>query len=265
MGIDAVDRTVAILERLATQPDGVGVVRLAEFVGLAPSTLHRYLVSLQEHGLVQQADDRRYVLTPRLYVLGLSAAQGFDLEANARDSLRRLADATGETVCLMVRDGDHSVCIEQIESGHQLRIEARIGGRSDLRLGSTGRVLLAFAPPEVRGELLARPPVPRRTPNTITDPDQLRSLLESIRRDGFYVSRSQVDDGVMAVAAPVRDRSREVIAAVAIVAPETRLAAQPVLSRTIRLVTDESDVLSQRLGHAAPAALAHAPPERSLP
>ncbi len=259
MSIDAVDRTVAILEQLATQPEGMGVVRLADRVGLAPSTLHRYLASLQEHGLVAQGDDRSYTLTPRLYVLGLSAAKGFELEANARASLRRLAAESGETVCLMVRDGGHSVCIEQIESGHPLRIEARIGSRSDLRLGSTGRVLLAFAPDPVREEVLARPPLRPRTPNTVTDRDRLRSLLESIRRDGFFVSRSQVDDGVMAVAAPVRARSAEVIAAVAIVAPETRLAADPVLSRTIRLVIDEADVLSQRLGHAEPTV----PPERS--
>lgn len=250
MSIYAVDRTVAILEHLAREPDGLGVTRLADRVGLAPSTLHRYLVSLQEHGLVDQTDDRSYALTSRLYILGLSAAHGFDLGANARSSLRRLAEASGETVCLMVRDGDHSVCIEQIESGHQLRIEARIGSRSDLRLGSTGRVLLAFAPTEVQDEILARPPQKGRTPNTITDSEQIRTLLEAIRRDGFYISRSQVDDGVMAVAAPVRDRSGEVIAAVAIVAPETRMAADPVLSRTIRLVLDEADVLSQRLGHA---------------
>ncbi|MFO7590300.1 MAG: IclR family transcriptional regulator [Acidimicrobiia bacterium] len=255
MSIDAVDRTVAILEHLAQEPDGLGVMRLADRVGLAPSTLHRYLASLREHGLVDRTDDRSYALTPRLYILGLSAAHGFDLEANARSSLRRLADASGETVCLMVRDGDHSVCIEQIESGHQLRIEARIGSRSDLRLGSTGRVLLAFTPTEVQDEVLARKPLRGRTPNTITDPEQIRSLLEAIRRDGFFVSRSQVDDGVMAVAAPVRDRSEEVIAAVAIVAPESRMAAEPVLSGTIRLVLDEANVLSQRLGNArAPSA-----------
>lgn len=250
MSIDAVDRTVAILEQLAKEPEGMGVMRLAKRVDLAPSTLHRYLASLQGNGLVDQADDRRYVLTPRLYVLGLSAAGGFDLQANARSSLRRLARASGETVCLMVRDGDHSVCIEQIESGHQLRIEARIGSRGDVRFGATGRVLLAFAPRDVRDELLSRGPLQPRTPDTITEPDRLRSLLEAVRRDGFYVSRSQVDDGVMAVAAPARDRSGEVIAAVAIVAPETRMAAEPVLSRTIRLVLDETDVLSQRLGHS---------------
>lgn len=260
MSIDAVDRTVAILEQLATEPEGMGIVRLAERVGLAPSTLHRYLASLQGHGLVEQADDRRYTLTPRLYVLGLSAAKGFELESNARSSLRRLAVESRETVCLMVRDGVHSVCVQQVESGHPLRIEARIGSRSDLRLGSTGRVLLAFAPSGVRDDALSRPPLEPRTSHTITDPNQLRSLLESIRRDGFFVSRSQVNDGVMAVAAPVRDRSGEVIAALAIVAPETRLSSDPVLSRTIRLVTDEGGVLSQRLGYAEPS---YAPLERS--
>ena len=251
MSIEAVDRTVAILEQLADRPDGLGVMRLAERVGLAPSTLHRYLASLQEHGLVAQGADRSYTLTPRLYVLGLAAANGFGLEANARSSLRRLAEESGETVCLMVRDGGHSVCVERIESGHQLRIEARIGSRSDMRLGATGKVLLAFAPEAVHEEVLGRPPLEPRTPNTVTDPNDLRSLIQSIRRDGFFVSRSQVDDGVMAVAAPVRDRSREVVAAIAVVAPETRLADDPVLSRTIRLVTDEAAALSQRLGYAA--------------
>lgn len=250
MSIDAVDRACAIIEHLARHPQGVGIVRLADGVGLAPSTLHRYLGSLVQHGLVEQGEDRSYALTPRLYLLGLSGAKGFELGANARTSLRHLAERSGETVCLMVRDGDQAVCIEQIESGHQLRIEARIGTRSDLRLGSTGRVLLAFAPVELREELLARPALKPRTPNTITDPAQLRSLLATIRHDGFFVSRSQVDDGVVAVAAPVRDRSGEVIAAVSVVAPETRLAAEPVLSNTIRLVQDEVGKLSQRLGYA---------------
>lgn len=260
MSIDAVDRTVAIIEHLSREPSGLGVVRLAERVGLAPSTLHRYLGSLQEHGLVERTDTRRYALTTRLYVLGLSAAKGFGLEEHARETLRRLARTSGETVCLMVRDGDAAVCIERIESGHQLRIEARIGSRSDLRLGSTGRVLLAHAPDDVREALLSRPPLEKRTPNTVTDPDRIRSLLESIRQDGFFVSRSQVDDGVMAVAAPVRDRSGEVIAAVAVVAPETRLANDTVLSSTIRLVQDEASMLSQRLGSAIRT---HAPSERS--
>lgn len=250
MNIEAVDRVCAIIEYLAAHPSGVAIVRLADAVGLAPSTLHRYLGGLRKHGLVEQRDDRAYALTPRLYLLGLASARGSSLEASAQPSLRRLADLSHETVCLMVRDGDQVVCIEQIESEHQLRIEARVGSRSDIRLGSSGRVLLAFAPPQVREEMLARTPLEQRTPNTVTDPNELRGLLEVIRRDGYYVSRSQVDEGVLAVAAPVRDSSGEVIAAVSVVGPETRLAAEPVLSQTIRLVQDEVAVLSQRLGYA---------------
>lgn len=250
MSVEAVDRVVAILEHLAERPEGEGVLRLSDRAGLAPSTMHRYLSSLSGHGIVRQAPDRTYHLTHRLYLLGLGAAKGFELERHAEASLQRLADASGETACMMVREGDQSVCIARITSGHQLKIEARIGSRADLRLGSTGRVLLAFAPSTVREELLARPPLQPRTPNTLTHPDRIRDLLDAIRDDGYYVSRSQVDDGVIAVAAPVRDRAGEVIAAVAVVAPETRLATQDVLSRTVDLVKGEVGVLSANLGYA---------------
>lgn len=250
MPLDAVDRTVAILEQLARHPDGVGIMRMADRLGLAPSTLHRYLASLQQHRIVRQDEGRSYRLTPRLYLLGLGAAKGFDLEAHAKPSLERLARASGETVGLMVREGDQAVCIEKIDSDHPLAIQARIGSSADLRQGATGRVLLAFAPEEVREEMLARPPLPKRTPHTVTDPNELRRLLEAVRRDGHYVSRSQVDGGAVAVAAPVRDRAGEVIAAVAVVGPQTRLAEGPVLSRTIDLVEREVGALSEHLGYA---------------
>lgn len=250
MGIDAVDRTVAILEQLAERPDGMGIARLAERVGMAPSTLHRYLSSLQEHELVEQESDRSYRLTSRLYLLGIRATDVHGLERRSRAHLESLAAATRETVCLMVRDGESAVCVAQAGGDHhQLKIEARIGGRSDLRLGATARVLLAFAPESLRETLLARPPLKRRTANTVTEPSEIRDLLNAIRRDGHYVSQSQVDDGVMAVAAPVRDRLGEVIAAVAVVAPETRMAEGPVLTNHVRLLKEEVARLSEGLGY----------------
>ena len=249
MAIDAVDRVVAILEHLAKEPGGATLSRIASKVGLAPSTLHRYLKSLQDHGIVRQAGDRTYGLTPRLYLLGVAAANGFDLEHHAQASLERLAQASGETLCMMVREDDQAVCVARINSNHHLKIEARIGSRADLRLGATGRVLLAFAAETLRDELLARPPIAPRTSLTITDPERIRDALETIRRDGYYVSRSQVDEGVTAVAAPVHDHTGEVIAALAIVAPDSRATAPNVLDRMVDLITREAQELSATLGY----------------
>jgi DNA-binding IclR family transcriptional regulator len=249
--VEAVDRTVALIEQLAYHPEGVGLLRLAELVGLAPSTTHRYLATLCGHGVVEQDDQRQYRLTSRLYLLGLAAGAGFDLEAQSGPSLKRLAERSQETACLMVRDGEHSVCIGQVDSNHQLKIAARVGSRQDLRLGATSRVLLAFAPESLRDELLRREPASARTRNTITDPVSIGTLLKEIRELGYYVSRGEVDDGVLAVAAPVRDRSGEVTAALAVVAPETRMGTGSALDHAITLITEEARELSLKLGYSA--------------
>ncbi|MEX2534491.1 MAG: IclR family transcriptional regulator [Trueperaceae bacterium] len=248
--VEAVDRTVSLIEHLARNPEGIGVAALARRVCLAASTTHRYLASLQQHGLVEQGDDKNYRLTSRLYLLGLSAAAGLDLEAQARGSLRSLTEQTQETSCLMVRDGRHAVCIAQVDSYHQLKIAARVGSRQDLRLGATSRVLLAYAPEAEQEVILQQSPVNGRTKRTVTDPGSIRVVLEEIREQGFYISKGEVDEGVLAIAAPIRDRSKEVIAAIALAAPETRLGIPKVLEGAVELVLGVANELSLKLGYA---------------
>lgn len=258
--VEAVDKTITLLERLAEHPRGIGVLDLAERCGIAPSTTHRYLASLQRRGLVEQDERKLYALTPRLYLLGLAAGEGLDLETQAQGTLQRLADATRETVCLMVRDGRHAVCIRQIDSDLPLKIAARVGSRQDLRVGATSRVLLAFAPEQARDEILAQPEIAPATPNTVTEPAAIRSLLANIRRDGHYVSRGELDEGVVAVAAPVYDRGKEVIAALVIAAPASRIDRQDALDRTVTLLTQEARRFSAHLGFATDARTPAAPP-----
>ena len=248
MTIEAIDRTVALLEQLAKHPKGVGLIKLAENVGLAASTAHRYLSSLQHHKLVEQDESKLYRLTQRLYLLGLAAGEGFSLETHAQGTLQRLAQASQETSCLMVRDGRHAVCIGQVDSEHQLKIAARVGSRQDLRVGATSRILLAYAPEEIQNEILQQGIVPKYTPNTVTDPAEIRQILHRIRLDGYYISRAEIDKGVLAVAAPVMDRRGEVIAALVVAAPESRVNTQETLESIVRLVTAEANELSLSLG-----------------
>lgn len=247
--VEAVERTLALLEQFSEAPDGLGVSEMAARTGLAPSTVHRYLAVLTERGIVEQDRDRRYRLTARLYFLGLAGARGFDLETQARPALERLAELSRETVCLMVRDGRHAVCIAQIESRHQLQIAARVGNRQDLRVGATSRLLLAHTPVEVQDAILALPPLPRYTKRTVRDPDAIRATLADIRRDGHYISRGELDEGVSAVAAPVRNRHGEVSGAVVVAAPESR-AGEATLDRLVDLVTEAAHDISNRLGHS---------------
>ena len=250
--IEVIDKTFQLLEQLSLRTAGVGVMELARTTGIAASTAHRYLAALQEVGVVARSPDSGYRLTPRLYVLGLPASGVADLERATEPSLRRLMEATGETSCLMVRDGRYSVCVGRLESPNQLKISAVVGRRQDLRLGATSRLLLAYVPDADQDQILMLPPVARRTPKTVSDPTCIRTILESIRSDGYYVSSGEVDEGVVAVAAPVRDRRGEVIASLAIAAPESRMGEQ-VLGTTVELVVREAECCSRDLGYRPPA------------
>lgn len=254
-GVEAVERTLALLEQFSEHPEGLGVSELARRTRLAPSTVHRYLGVLHRRGIVEQDRDRRYRLTTRLYFLGLAGARGFDLEAQAREPLERLAELSHETVCLMVRDGRHAVCIAQVDSRHQLQIAARVGNRQDLRIGATARLLLAYAPAEVQDEILALPPLPRYTARTVNDPAAIRAILVDICRDGYYISRGELDAGVIAAAAPIRDRRGRVSASVVIAAPESRTDDEA-CRRFVECVTATARDISSRLGFS--------PPHRSL-
>lgn len=247
-GLEAVNRVLSLIEVLADVPQGLGVVALAKRVGMAPSTTYRYVTTLQKRNIVEQDDNKRYCLAPHLYYLGLAARAGFDLEIQARPVMRVLADDTGESVSLMVRDGFFAVCISQLESRHQLKITAQVGGRQDLRVGATTRVLLAHAPAELQEQVFAQGPIPRYTPNTITDLGKIRTTLTRIVRDGYYLSRGERDPGVIAVAAPVRDRFAEVIAAIVVAAPEIRIRNEEAVITVISLVKRAAEDLSLRLG-----------------
>lgn len=168
----------------------------------------------------------------------------------ARPVLRRIGQETGESVNLMVREGLHSTCIAQIDSVHSLRISAQVGGRQDLRLGAASRVLLANSPQHVQDEVLGQEPAQRRTADTITDPVDLREVLAQVRRDGHFVSRGELDVGVIAVAAPVRDLSGSVVAALSLAAPEVRVPPAR-LAELVGRVLKGADGLSLILGFAS--------------
>lgn len=249
-GVEVIDRTFTVIEELSSNPSGVGVMQLAKETGMAPSSAHRYLTTLQQLGIVERADERRYRLTSRLFVLGLPAAGAHGLDQVTRTAIQRLAAASGETSCVMVRDGRHSVCVDRVESAYQLKIAASVGRRQDLRVGATSRLLLAYAPEEVRAEILAQPEVERLTAATVSDPGAIQQILARIRADGYYISRGEVDEGVVAVAAPVRDLRGEVVAALAVAAPQSRMG-DGALQRTVELVLRESQTCSSHLGFRA--------------
>ncbi len=221
--VSAVDRALTLLEVLAEHPH-LGVTELAERTGNTKSLVFRLLYTLERRGYVRKDPaTRTYSLGQQPLFLADRARVHSRLIAASRPYLDELAAATNENVLLTVREGSWSVTVAVRESSQPLRLYAANGRRRPLHAGGAPKVLLAFAPEEVRRAVLGGD-LPRFTPHTITDPARLAEALAEIRRHPVVESQGELDDAACSVAAPVRDHTGDVVAALSIAGPVSRLA-----------------------------------------
>jgi IclR family KDG regulon transcriptional repressor len=167
--------------------------------------------------------------------------------------LDELARNTRENTLLVVREDLHAVCIAMHESPQPLRLFAQVGRHVPLHAGGGPKVLLAFAPEEVRRAVLDRP-LEGFTSTSITDRNKLARTLTEIRQAGFTLSIGELDPDVFSMAAPVRDFTGDVVAALSVAGPLSRLTAAE-RRRFRKLILDAAEQLSAELGLAPTTAL----------
>jgi len=221
-GTQTIARALSVLGVLRDAGSDVGVIELARALDLHASTAHRILRALVAAGyVVQNAQTERYRLGPAAFLLGRAAERtlGFD---EAMPLLERLAAATGESVNLVIRDGDEGLVVLRVESEHPLRFIQPVGTRIPLYCTSTGKVLLAFAG-DLHEEVARLGELNRLTPTTITSPRDLLHDLEEIRKRGFSINRGERIPGVFGVAAPVLTTGGIASTALAVQGPEIRI------------------------------------------
>jgi DNA-binding IclR family transcriptional regulator len=138
-GVGVLDKAVGVMAAIEDRPRSLA--ELVALTGLSRATAHRLAVALEAHGFLRRDGDGRFVLGLRLIGLGHAAAETVPTWVAARPALARLREETGESVQLYVRDGDARVCVESLESPHELRTIVPVGARLPLGAGSAGRVL----------------------------------------------------------------------------------------------------------------------------
>jgi DNA-binding IclR family transcriptional regulator len=225
-GVQSIERAIAILKAFSLEEEELGVTELSQRLNLHKSTVSRLLASLQREGLVEENPvTRKYRLGMALVTLGGLVLQRLDVTQIARPLMQALADTTQETVNLAVRDQDEAVIVAQIPSPQAVRYTGWIGRRTPLHCTSTGKVLLAYLSTTDQEAIIARG-FPRYTPNTITSPDFLSRELIRVREQGYAVSREEFEIGLNEMAAPVRDHTGEVVAAIGVSGPAFRLSVE---------------------------------------
>jgi len=253
-GNQAVRRAIAVLKAFSDDAPEMGVTEVSRKVNLHKSTVYRLLSAFEGEGLIGKSPENgKYRLGPELIVLGEQVLRHTDVHRVALPFLRDMADRTGETVDLEVLSGGNVVTIEEIAGKHVVAAAGAIGMPWAAHATSTGKVLLAFQPPEKQRQILTRS-LKRFTPRTITDAKVLSRDLIKIREQGYAVSYGELEDHLIAIGLPIRSRNGDAIAAVSISGPDTRLTPDK-LPGLIRIGLDTCSKISARLGYHGPASL----------
>jgi DNA-binding IclR family transcriptional regulator len=212
-----VARALRLLAAFSDDRPTMTLSELARRAEVPLSTAHRLAAELEAWGAVERDGTGRYQIGLRLFEVGALAPRGPGLRERALPYLEDLCQVTRENVQLAVREDDEVVYVERLAGTRAVRVLTRVGGRFALTATGVGLVLLAHAPADVIERVLAGP-LPRHTPWTLADPVRIREALAAVRSRGYAVSDRQVTEDALSVAAPVRDASGEVVAALSVVA-----------------------------------------------
>lgn len=223
MTTNSVVTAFAVLEAVGElQP--VGLSDLTRAVGLPKSTTQRTLLTLADIGWLRRTREEptRWLLTYRALRLSRHVDGRSGLREVALPVLNELQLATTETIHLVAPDGDTLVLVERLDTAHSLRSFLPLGERIPLHASATGLAFLAASGQEVvdraLGGVLEAP-----SPGTLTDPDEVRTTLATIRERGYSVNEGGLSTGITAVGAAVVDQSGLPVGAISISGPSTRM------------------------------------------
>jgi IclR family transcriptional regulator, KDG regulon repressor len=247
--IQAVDRALRILDLFDEYETELKITDISERMGLHKSTVHSLLKTLQVHGYIEQNEENgKYRLGLKLFERGNFVVHGLDLRAAAKKHLLELAVKTGETVHLVILDGKEGVYIDKVEGSSGTIVYSRIGRRVPIHSSAVGKVLVAFKSDEELNEILNGYVFKKQTENTITNRKDFLKEVEKIRSLGYAVDNQENEPGVRCVAAPVRNYSGQVIAAISISAPIARIE-QERFTPLLALLQQTAMKISQEMGY----------------
>ncbi|PWI14143.1 IclR family transcriptional regulator [Streptomyces sp. Act143] len=211
--VRSLERGLAVIRAFDADHPELTLSEVARACELTRAAARRFLLTLADLGYVH-ADGRTFRLTPRVLELGYSYLAGLSLARIAEPHLEQLVERTRESSSLCVLDGDDIVYVARVPARRIMTAAITVGTRFPAHVTSVGRVILAHLPDQERALALSRADLRALTPRTIVSAEVLRAELDRVRRQGYAVVDQELEEGLRSVAAPVRDRDGEVVAAV---------------------------------------------------
>ncbi|WNJ99353.1 IclR family transcriptional regulator C-terminal domain-containing protein [Thalassospiraceae bacterium LMO-JJ14] len=246
--VQSLTRALGLMNAISESDDGATLTELSQQVGLAASTAHRLLSTLELQRYVRfDQEQSRWFIGVQAFAIGHAFVRTRNLVQFARPVMRQLMEESGETVNLAVEDGGEVIFLCQIECRQVMRALVPEGARAAMHCSGVGKALLAYMSDPRLTKILEKRGLHALTAKTIIKPKTLREELKIIRENGYAVDDEEHAVGLRCVAAPIFDEHDTAVAAISVSGPAARVVTDriPVLGELVRRA---ASAISHELG-----------------
>ncbi len=242
--LSSVIKALEVLDFFTVEKPELSLAEISKHMGTHKSSVYRILRTLEAVDFLRWNSERgKYRLSPKLLELASRVLAQYDLLEVAGPSMGDLAARTGEIIHLSILDGYEIVYLEKKGAGQVLTVATRVGGRYPAYGSAMGKVLMAFLPEQQLQRILGETELEALTPSTITDKVQLRRELDKIRGQGYAFDDEEAFPGIRCIAAPIREPSGKVVAAISATVPAQRLPTER-SPELIEMITETASRIS---------------------
>jgi DNA-binding IclR family transcriptional regulator len=223
-GAKSLHRAISIIKAVAFyEQTGARMTKLAKKVNLPTSTVHRILCVLVSEDLIEYDDNsKKYHLGYGLYALG-EKARKFDIRKTFHTALKNVSERTEETAYLIIRSGNDAYCIDRIVGSYTVQVLTfEIGQRRPLGIGGGSLAILSSLPDEmcesiIKANTYLYPEFMGRTA------DEIRKMVKKTRRDGFALSKKNIDADTIGIGVPIKNEQGKVLGAISVAGINSRM------------------------------------------
>ncbi len=226
--MNSVEKSIQILNYLSDTDKNLGITEISAGTSIPKSTVHRILKSLLKHSLVSKnLETSKYGLGIQVLRYCNSFYNSYDLRDYSKDILKKVSENSGLTAFLSVWQGENGVCIDSVSSSHRLgsrNLFVEIGKIMPFHCAAASKILLAYQPPEEITRLVYSRELKRYTSKTIVEPENLIAHFNKIRELGYAVCDEELEEGIRAVSAPIKNVNDEIEASITVVGLAQRVS-----------------------------------------
>lgn len=256
--VQSLERGLAVIRAFGPEHERLTLTEVAQATGLTRAAARRFLLTLSELGYVR-SDGREFSLRPRVLELGYAYLSGLTLPEVAQPYMEDLVARVRESSSISVLDGNDVVYVVRVPTTRIMTVAISIGTRFPAYCTSMGRVLLAGKSAAELDRYLADVRLEPRTRRTVTDAEELRLVLAEVRQQGYALVEQELEDGLISVAVPIRDRTGAVAAAINVSANALRVDRATLLSDVLPQLRETAAQIEEGLRAAGRTATPRSP------